>query len=332
MCPALLIHRIMSTQFLPNDDRDMQIARQIGNYLNGISELKANDDSFIEALLTYKKNRFEATTSVSPIHANQVWEGIENQIKPAAENEKATIHRIFSNAKAWAVAASILIAACIGIYYYTMPQAEMIASSLQQIETVTLDDGSTVTLRPNSSLYALAINSSEHTYRLEGEAFFEVTHREERMFSVEGGNGKVSVLGTRFDLSTWGGETQVYLEEGSINFENLITNASIVLQPGQSAKIDSSKSINTAVSSSNEFTDWMNRELIFANKTSEYVFNELEQEFNITITAPDSILATTLSGGLSITTVQQSLSDLSLVLGGEFIEVDEKRFNFVPNQ
>lgn len=322
----------MATKFLPNNDRDLQLARRIGNYLDGISELSMQEDSFTQALLTYKMSRAEAISSAPAIDTDKVWERIEEQTKPASGNEKATVHRIFNNAKVWAVAASILIAAFIGIYYYTLPQAEMIASSMQQIKTVILDDGSTVTLRPNSSLYALAMNSAEHTYRLEGEAFFEVTTGEERTFSVEGGNGKVSVLGTKFDLSTWGGQTQVYLEEGSINFENLITSESVILKPGKSAKIGNSKNINTAVSSTNEFTDWMNRELIFANKTSEYVFNELEQEFNITITAPDSILTTKLSGGLSLTTAQQSLSDLSLVLGGEFVEVNEKRFNFVPNR
>lgn len=322
----------MTNQFLPNNDRDLELARQIGDYLNGNSELKANEDSFTQVLVTYKTNRADAISSAPSIDTHKIWERIAKQTKPGAGNEQATVHRIFNNAKVWAVAASVLIAAFIGIYYYTSQEAGLIASSMQQIEKVTLDDGSIVTLRPNSSLYELAMNSAEHTYRLEGEAFFEVTPSEERTFSVEGGNGKVSVLGTRFDLSTWGGQTQVYLEEGSINFENLITNTSVILKPGESAEIDNSKSINTAVTTSNEFTDWMKRELIFANKTSEYVFSELEQEFNITITAPDSILKTTLSGGLSLTTAQQSLSDLSLVLGGEFIEVNEKRFNFVPNR
>lgn len=320
----------MNTRLLPNNDPDLQLARRIGNYLEGRLELDYAEDSLIKPILDYKRERKKELSASVITDSAAIWKKIEKEIKPGKKETR--IHQLGSTkTKAiWATAASLLIAAFIGIYYYTTQQPEMIASSAQQIQTVVLDDGSKVTLRPHSSIYVLSGNANEHNYKLEGEAYFEVVSNPERTFSVKAGNAKVTVLGTKFDLSTWGNQIQVYLEEGLISFENVTNNISVTLNPGESAEIDDD-SINTGLSDVSEFTDWMNRELVFKNKTARYVFNELEQEFNFTISAPDSVLNTTLSGGLSLANAQQSLDDLSLVLDGKFVKEGEKRYKFVPN-
>ena len=234
----------------------------------------------------------------------------------------------------WAVAASLLIAAFIGFatYFYFTQQPQTIASSSGQIETVTLEDGSTVTLRPYSSLAALDLSEDEHSYQLEGEAYFEVINNRNRTFSVRAGNGEVRVLGTRFDLSNWGNQTQVYLEEGSIQFANLTSNESVTLSPGEAAEIGPDNLLNLQTADITEYTDWMNRELTFRNKTAEYVFHEMEQEYNIQITAPDSVMNTRLSGSLALTDVDESLEDLSLVLDGQFVKKGDTQYTFVPRR
>lgn len=324
----------MTDQLLPNNDPDLRLALHIGDYLEGNDDLQGMEDPLISPLVAYKKQQNKRLDSIPSYDSQTLWDTISRETEPQQESGK--IYRLgksWSGSKViWATAASLLIAAFIGIYYYTMQQPEVIASSAESIETVVLEDGSKITLRPHSTIFALSKSSDEHHYKLEGEAYFEVASLPDRTFSVQAGNGKVKVLGTKFDLSSWGSQVQVFLEEGSISFENLNTSDSVILSPGEAAEIEPDETISSGSAEFSEFTDWMNRELIFRNKTARYVFNEMEQEFNITITAPDSTLNTQLSGRLSLEDVGQSLEDLSLVLNGQFSNEGSNRFNFVPNK
>ena len=99
--------------------------------------------------------------------------------------------------------------------------------------TYTAPDGSEVTLRPHTSLYALDAEAGTMRYRVEGEAFFAVVRDPSRTFVVEADGARVQVLGTRFDVSTWGERTSVYLEEGRVRFEHVPTGQAVMLAPGQ---------------------------------------------------------------------------------------------------
>lgn len=324
----------MADQILPNNDPDLQLARRIGSLLQSNTDADKAEDPLMQTLLQYKEQRSRHGEAQIDYNRQNLWENISKQTQPTAD---AKVYQPgISGSKSitktvLAAAASILIAAFIGIYYYSM-QPQVIASSSGAIQSVALDDGSKVTLRPHSIIYALSDNAKKQNYKIEGEAYFEVQPNAERTFSVKAGNGKVSVLGTKFNLSSWGGRVQVFLEEGSISFENMETNSSVILNPGESAEIDAGDAITTNIANVSEFTDWMNRELIFKNKTARYVFNEMEQEFSITISAPDSIQNTELSGQLTLEDAEQSLKDLSLVLNGRFVSEANNRFKFVPNQ
>lgn len=327
----------MTAKTLPENDPDLQMARRIGNYLEG--ELKQDDfkEPFLQTLFEYSEYRHgkSAHASQSEIDSDEIWSAISDVTEP--KKDSGNIHRLNTSTTdsktIWAVAASLLIAAFIGfaVYFYA-GRPQIIATSAGKIQTITLKDGSKVTLRPYSSIQALTISSKEQSYKLEGEAYFEVVSNSDRTFSVKAGNGKVSVLGTKFDLSNWGNQTQVYLEEGSVKFVNLETDSSITLSPGEAAEIGPGKNLNLKPAEINEFTDWMNNQLTFRNKSASYVFHEMEQEFNITINAPDSVLTTKLSGSLSLSGVDESLKDLSLVLDGKFVRKGEGRYNFVPNR
>lgn len=322
----------MTDKLLPNNDPDLQLARRIGASLENGRALQSSGNNLLESLLLYKKERKQLESGTLDSDGSEMWDQIARETN--FDSNTHTVHRLEStrNTLIWAAAATLLIAAFLGIFYYRSLQPDMLASTDQQIQTLTLEDGSSVTLRPHSSLYLLPGNDRAQNYRLNGEAYFEVVNNPDRTFSVEAGNAIISVLGTKFDLSTWGSQTQVFLEEGSIRFENKTTSEAVILSEGESAETREGNAISTATSDISEFTDWMNKELIFRDKTARYVFSELEQEFDFTISAPESVMQTRLSGGLSLENPQQSLEDLSLVLGGTFSRESEKRYRFVPEE
>lgn len=83
--------------------------------------------------------------------------------------------------------------------------------------TVTLDDGTLVTLTSRSWLVAAFTPGERRVQLKRGEAFFDVAHRAERPFVVEAGSGDVTALGTKFDVyNRKNGEIVVTLIDGKV--------------------------------------------------------------------------------------------------------------------
>ena len=104
------------------------------------------------------------------------------------------------------------------------------------------------------------------------------------------------------------------------------------MQPGQSSVI--AKTTGAPLIQKEDaaaFTDWINHRLIFTDKPASYVFNEVEQEFGIDISAPQPILETRISsGGLALENVDSTLNNLGLVLDGTFEARGKNTFRFIP--
>ncbi len=318
----------MITQLLPNNDPDLKLARRIGSYLEGESSLSGTDDPLLERLLQYKRYS-DTLSSEANVPSADIWDKISSKTTVKASVKKVTGP---SQKYIWAVAASVLIAAFAGLFYFiSLQEPALLAESGSAIETVQLSDGSTVILRPHSKLYEIEQKAEAASFSLTGEAFFDVVSNPDRTFSVEAGNARVSVLGTRFDLSSWGGSTQVYLEEGSIQFSNIQNQTSVLLSPGQSSILSDSLDAPVVRSApAEEFTDWIDRQLVFTNRPASYVFNEIEQQFNISITAPTNVMKTQISsGGLSLEDRDVTLENLGLVLGGTFRPTGQNSYRFV---
>ena len=319
------------TDQLPHNDPDLQLARQLGNQRADNSPLSDLDDPLIDQLLTYKKQKISDIT-IDTDDKKQVWDRIASATKPKSQSAKVT--PLFS-AKAirWASAAILLIGAIFSFVYLNyLNQPQIIAQSQSAIQTVTLSDGSSVTLRPHSTLLGIEKSATSHQYRLKGEAIFDVTSEPDRTFQVETALGKVTVLGTRFSVSSWGKQMQVFLDEGSIEIIPAQTQKPIVLSPGQSASINSNKQVTVFKEANpNEYFDWIDGELIFENKAAKDITAELEQQFNITITLPKSIADDSLSGQLSLNNLELTLQDLELVLNGTFSKTGDQSYIFEAN-
>src|SRR5699024_2620003 len=103
--------------------------------------------------------------------------------------------------------------------------------------------------------------------------------------------------------------------------------STLTLHPGGAASISPDADI-TYISQANtrEFTDWLDQQLIFESKPAIRVVHELEQQFDISITLPDTVKNNRLSGQLSLESPQVSLNDLTLVLGGTFVRTGERSY------
>lgn len=312
---------------LPHNDPDLKRARSMRKAKQDNESLADSDDPILRQLQAYKDAKRRKTPTSN--NKEKVWDNISAAID---EPEETPVTPLFSaSTMKWAAAAVLVLGALVSYVILQPPQPELVASTQQSIKTVTLSDGSSVTLRPHSQLYTVEKQDARQ-YQLEGEGFFEVTHNPDRPFAVETSSGTVNVLGTTFTLSSWGRQMQVYLKEGSVQVKALQQDSTVVLEPGQSASVTDKTAVpSVQTANANEFIDWMNQQMVFDNKPAEQIVAELEQQFNISITLPRQITQNKLSGSLSLDNLSKALRDLELVLNGEFIKKGEQSYRFETN-
>lgn len=313
---------------LPPEDQDLKLAQKIGDALPHVDSLRDENDPLLNQLFSYRKNRQDR---FEPVDKNSLWESIQAEISTDSHSK---IFHLSPAVKRLAAAAAILIAAFAGgLLYQNFSEPQLIAESFGSIESVELADGSQVDLRPYSKLFQESKTNTVIEYRLEGEAFFDVSYNPERVFTVSTERAKVEVLGTKFILSDWDNSSDVFLQEGRIQFEAISNQETIILEPGQSSTINDEIS-SPVLSDADEmvFIDWLRGELVFQNQSVKQVFRELEQHYNIQITQPAELNEETLSGSVQLDQLSALLSDLELVLGGSFTQTGENEYRFNPDR
>jgi transmembrane sensor len=315
-----------------NINPNQQLTRALDEYVaSGFAPAYQPDDPLGAYLVAYREHSLD---QISFPDSTQLWNKIQTGIEPAV------VPHIWYRAPAfrYAVAAILLMTAVTLVYLFrSSPSAPaLIAESQEVIQTYTTTDGSEITLRPHTKLFLLSSTKNRQVYRLDGEAYFNVNHNPDRVFEVEAGTGLIQDLGTRFDVSNWGNLVQVYLEQGSVAFSNAKTGGKVILKPGQySSIVNQSQPSKPVAESREDATDWMQNQMIFNSRSLHYVFNELEQQYQITLQVPsgaDSLYKEKLSGRIQLDSVWQSLDDLGLVLGGRFKKNGDRTYQFIPKR
>ena len=326
---------------LPEDDRDLSMARRIGTRLDERAPLErtaedepSDDASFYRALLTFKQAPEDAAPPAGT--ADRVWAALEQQMaqdQTATAQPRPTLRLIRSlSRRTWiAAAASVLMLVAVGwLLLNRTPAPVLLASADASIVTYTAPDGSVVRLRPHSTLYALDEDAAR--YRLDGEGFFEVTKNEARTFTVEAGDARIVVLGTRFNVSTWGTQTAVFLEEGRIRFEDLASQQAVELVPGQQSGVrPDGRLIEPAPADSSEFLDWLRREMNVESRPLDQVLDELAHHYAVSFETPPALRSDAVTGRVLLNQIDQSLNDLGVILEGRFVQIDDETYRFVPN-
>lgn len=156
-------------------------------------------------------------------------------------------------------------------------------------QTLTLNDGSRVTLNTRTKARATVSPASRTFWLEDGEAFFEIQHDPAHPFVVNAGNDRITVLGTKFSVRHEDGRTQVLVLEGRVRLDQqdaagasspaasgqpvstvLVKNENAVAQPG---------AVLVTTRSSTQTQDelsWREGRLVFDNAT----LAEIAAEFN----------------------------------------------------
>lgn len=319
-----------SQNLLPENDKDLLLAKQLDSALQSGEGFSSIQDPLINSLLAYQNKELVHIDTLTS-ESSEIWDKVFSETKPQNKARITSLPTRKTNTWAWATAATALIAAFLGIFWFTnLDNPVLVAQSGNRIEMVTLADGSEISLRPHSSLYQIEFSDTERSYELEGEAFFVVAKDAARPFSVASDNGIVTVLGTQFNVSTWGYETTIFLEEGSVRINDFNQN-SLILKPGEQATISGNLLSPPSEADIEEFKDWLNNEIILKSTPVSKVINELEHHFKVIIDISGmQNPSEPISGTIALDELSTTLNDLGIILGGTFREVNSNSFTFIP--
>lgn len=150
---------------------------------------------------------------------------------------------------------------------------------------LTLSDGTKVWINTESCLkFPSVFSGNERRVTLKGEAYFEVAHNKECPFIVSTEGIDTKVLGTKFNVCSYGKEQRhVTLVEGKVEVNNIVSEETTILNPGENITYDkddkSRKSeVNTAV-----YTAWTEGMFYFEDKPLNEIMNTLGRWYNVNI-------------------------------------------------
>lgn len=323
---------------IPNSD--LKLAQEVRKLLEEDRSVQSLDDPLMDQIIDYKRDQYSAFENELSESREHSWNEISlviqkdwNKISDRTSDESDSRIISLSRATFLKVAAAILVAVLLSVFFYTQSnfnQPEIVAQSGQDQVTYTLDDNSQVQLRPHSSLSVVERSEEVVRYQLKGEAFFSVTKDQNRRFLVDAGPGIIEVTGTSFNIREWSGETIVYLQEGALFLNSSDQSKRVLLKPGEVATVGSNSNISNPVQTSgNEFTSWQKNEIILNDRTLSSVINELEYHYSIDITVQEQLKNEILGGTLSLESRTVSLKNLGIVLGGRFSSIGDDKYQFV---
>ena len=146
-----------------------------------------------------------------------------------------------------------------------------------------LPDGTLVWMNADTKLeFNTAFTQHARYVRVKGEAYFEVKHWLDKPFIVETPSEKISVLGTKFNVSAYDTDiSATSLTEGSVQIASANTEGKhILLKPGQQALNTNGKTIVRNFDAS-EVLAWKNGEFMFDQVRLEDVAAALSRWYNV---------------------------------------------------
>lgn len=198
-------------------------------------------------------------------------------------------HRIIG----WIGSAAAAAAVAVGVWFFRPDdggQAEDLAiASLSapfghQTETV-LNDGTKVRLNSGSRLEIVDCGKTERRVRLEGEAYFDVAHDEDRPFVLQTPQGmEVRVLGTVFNVTAYDDVQSVVLVDGVVEAGGADSEEDVRLEPSQRFVYDTKSGTGTVEDiDPEEYTSWTKGYIMLRQASVSDIFHRLGLYYGVTI-------------------------------------------------
>jgi len=190
------------------------------------------------------------------------------------------------------------------------------ATQTAQRATVTLDDGSTVVLAPESRVCFTLNGMGRRSVDLVGEALFTVTQRPDHPFVVRTGAVSTRVLGTAFDVRRYAADTATLVTVLSGRVASGGSARPVVLTAGRIGRITDSTAVVSATPNPAHAVLWTQGRLEFNDTPVPAMLATLGRWYGYEFRLADTTLATRyVSVGFKTDRVEETMSTLKALLG-----------------
>ena len=277
-----------------------------------------------------EQQAFCAWLDQSPEHRT-VYAGVDEFWSAAAQLGR---HPLYAETRQWAAAAvdrgrmtrralaAGLAAAVVGLggltlYLQNAPgplATHAFRTAVGQRATVTLPDGSQVTLNTDTVVRTKADEDRRLVYLDKGQAFFKVAKDPRHPFVVTAAGRTVTALGTAFDVRVERGELKVVLVEGKVRVESAkvargVKPTATAAAPPQPMATDMSPGSQLVAVDDTEWrltptnvnreTSWLTGQLVFDDESLGDIVEEMNRYSTRKITLADSLADRRLSGNFT---------------------------------
>ena len=229
-----------------------------------------------------------APDAVENDHPNEsaIWRNIYKGIWQHEGGREITFYKIYS------MVASILLVLGMAVTAYFVLQDRtkvpmyVVSSGIQNMESVSLPDGTKVQLGPGSRLtYPARFSGKMREIILDGQAFFDVAKNREKPFIVHTEDMSVEALGTAFELFSYNMEHKIeaILLKGkikvSIDDKKANEKKEYLVSPDEKISLDrQTGKITKQIVDADKYTAWRKQKMLsFENEKLSMIIPRLEQ-------------------------------------------------------
>lgn len=209
----------------------------------------------------------------------------------------------------WLVGLSAAASFLIGLFVLMQPEKQVgiTTTASAEVKTVSLPDGSKVSLNAKSSLtYEVDGWVDDRKIKLKGEAFFEVQKGEK--FEVSTPNGNVEVLGTSFNVFARANILYVECVTGKVRVSSMDKNTVEILTPGENIQLTGGV---IAKPTFEDRSDWRSNKLSYKAASLVQIIEDIEHKFDLKITIDKQVQATNFTGEVLMDDVSSSLQSFA---------------------
>ena len=231
---------------------------------------------------------------------------LSGSTKSAGEEKKS--HPFFRTVffEAIKIAAVFVITVACGTYFYKS-EIRKIGEAMNTIKVpagqranLTLPDGTNVWLNARSEMrYPAVFTGNKREITLDGEAYFEVTHNEDKPFVVQTNKCNVEVLGTKFNVEAYSDSEDfcTSLMEGSVRVSDKGNpSETVLLSPNHMVSLENGQLSTSPISDFDVFR-WKEGLICFRNMNFEQLMLRFEKCYGVRIVVENKHLVNYICSG-----------------------------------
>lgn len=226
--------------------------------------------------------------------------------------------------KKWMFRAAALFILALGITFvmkFFVPQTEK--ANFGEKTVFSLPDNSEVVLNSGSEInYKKWRWDNNRRLELKGEAYFKVAKG--RRFEVQTSLGKVSVLGTQFNVKSRKKRFDVVCYEGRVKVN--YANTQILLTQGQGVSFENGKQTKMKIRSLKP--EWTENQICFYKENIRTLLDEVERQYNISIELNSKDTTSLFTGKLPAKNLNIALQIISTTYDLEAKKVSKNKIIF----